>query len=136
MARETATNRHSTSVRCVASRSRSIATYASTATCTVRPSMRATYVVVASAGPPTSRFIAKLAAGNWRPTSNCRRMVKSEFCCDGCMFLSFVFLQLVSCLNDREEKNDLFRICLHGFICSFFNVVNYSQDVLSLSFSS
>ena len=36
------------------------------------------------------------------------------------MFLSFVFDELVSCLNDREEKNDLFRICLHGFICSFF----------------
>ena len=52
------------------------------------------------------------------------------------MFLSFVFDELVSCLNDREEKNDLFRICLHGSICSFFNVANYYQDDLSLSFSS
>ena len=47
----TATNRRiSTSVRCVANRSRSIATYASTVTCTAIPSMRATSVVVASAG--------------------------------------------------------------------------------------
>ena len=115
MARATATNRHSTSVSCVASRSISIATYVSTATRTARPSMRATSVVVASAGPPPSRLIARLAAGNWRPTSNYRRMVKS-----GCICLGFVFDECVSCLNDPEEKNELFRNCLHGFICSFF----------------
>ena len=121
LARTTATNRQAnTSVRCVASRSRSIATCASTATCTARPSMRMTSVVAASAGPPTSKVNARLAAGNWRLASNYRRMVKSEFCGDGYIFLGFVFDELVSCLNDREETNEMFRICLHGFICSFF----------------
>ena len=88
----TATNRQaSTSVRCVASRSRSYPTYASTATCTARPSMRATSVVVASAGPPTSRFIARLAAGKWRRVSNYRRMVKA-----GCCGVSVVCFSVLS----------------------------------------
>ena len=79
--------------------------------------MRATSVVAASAGPPTTRSIVRLAAGNWRQASNYRLMVKSGCCGVGCIRLEFVFDELVSCPNDLEEKNEMFRICLHGFIC-------------------
>ena len=112
IARAITPSQHSTSVRCVASRSRSIATYATTVTCTARPSIRATSVVAASAGPPPSRFIARLAARNWRRASNYRRMVKS-----GCCGVSVVFVSILSsaslCLVWMTVKrDDLFWITL------------------------
>ena len=118
MAWATATIRQASSVRCVASRSRSYRTYVSTATCTARPSMRATSVVVASAGPPPSRSIERLAPGNWRPTSKCRRTVKSlsSGVLAGCIGLSFVFDELVYCLNDHKQRTVLAGCIGLGFV--------------------